>query len=575
MKFREFNISEEILRGIDDLGFEEATPIQAQAIPYIMEGRDVIGQAQTGTGKTCAFGIPAIEMLEPAEESVQVLILCPTRELAIQSTEELKSLMKYKDGIRVLPIYGGQPIDRQIRALKNRPQIIIGTPGRVMDHMRRHTLKLSNLKMIILDEADEMLNMGFRDDIDTILGEVPGDRQTILFSATMPKEILELTNKYQRDPIHVKISHKELTVPGIEQYYLMVGNSTKPEVLSRLIDANDFKIVLVFCNTKKRVDDLAAELQSRGYSAEALHGDLRQEQRDKVMSRFRNGQFDILIATDVAARGIDVDNVEAVFNYDLPGDDEYYVHRIGRTGRAGRTGKAYSFVAGREINQLKDIQRFTKSRIVPIKPPTLMDVEENKINKLITGIKKIITEGKLAKYSSYIERSIEEMNSLSGRLDGEDGLEDGEAGGLGDQGGESFVTPLDFAAAMLKMIAEPVGTDSLKKPEGTPETGTPDDEYYDTGAEEGYVRLFINVGRKDRIQPGNIVQSIASTSGLPGKLIGAIDIYDSYTFVEVPREYAHKVLDSMKDYVIKGRKVNIERSNKKPAVRRRIGVRKK
>lgn len=575
MKFREFNISEEILRGIDDLGFEEATPIQAQAIPYIMEGRDVIGQAQTGTGKTCAFGIPAIEMLEPAEESVQVLILCPTRELAIQSTEELKSLMKYKDGIRVLPIYGGQPIDRQIRALKNRPQIIIGTPGRVMDHMRRHTLKLSNLKMIILDEADEMLNMGFRDDIDTILGEVPGDRQTILFSATMPKEILELTNKYQRDPIHVKISHKELTVPGIEQYYLMVGNSTKPEVLSRLIDANDFKIVLVFCNTKKRVDDLAAELQSRGYSAEALHGDLRQEQRDKVMSRFRNGQFDILIATDVAARGIDVDNVEAVFNYDLPGDDEYYVHRIGRTGRAGRTGKAYSFVAGREINQLKEIQRFTKSRIVPIKPPTLMDVEENKINKMITGIKKIITEGKLAKYSSYIERSIEEMNSLSGRLDGEDGLEDGEAGGLGDQGEESFVTPLDFAAAMLKMIAEPGGTDSLKKPEGTPETGTPDDEYYDTGAEEGYVRLFINVGRKDRIQPGNIVQSIASTSGLPGKLIGAIDIYDSYTFVEVPREYAHKVLDSMKDYVIKGRKVNIERSNKKPAVRRRIGVRKK
>jgi len=569
MKFREFNISEEIQRGIDDLGFEEATPIQAQTIPLIMEGRDIIGQAQTGTGKTCAFGIPAIEMLDPVEENVQTLILSPTRELAIQSSEELKSLTKYKNGIRILPVYGGQPIDRQIRALKNRPQIIIGTPGRVMDHMRRHTLKFANLKMVILDEADEMLNMGFREDIDTILREAPEERQTILFSATMPKEIMDLTNKYQKNPIHIKISHKELTVPGIEQYYIMVGNSTKPEILSRLIDANDIKLALVFCNTKKRVDDLTTEMQSRGYSAEALHGDLRQEQRDKVMSRFRNGQFDILIATDVAARGIDVDDVEAVFNYDLPGDDEYYVHRIGRTGRAGKTGKAYSFVAGREINQLKDIQRFTKSKIIPIKPPTLMDVEENKINKLMTGIKNVVTEGKLAKYSDYIERSIEEMNSPDGSMD-HDGAEEHEG-----RGGESFITPLDFAAAMLKMIAEPGGNDAPGKSDITPETDMAEDEYYDTGAEKGYVRLFINVGRKDRIQPGNIVQSIASASGLPGKLIGAIDIYDSYTFVEVPREYAHKVLDSMKDYVMKGRKVNIECSNKKPAVRRHIGVRRK
>ncbi|HEX2947545.1 MAG TPA: DEAD/DEAH box helicase [Clostridia bacterium] len=569
MKFREFNISEEILGAIDDLGFEEATPIQAQTIPHIMEGRDVIGQAQTGTGKTCAFGIPAIEMLDPAEESVQVLILCPTRELAIQSSEELKSLTKYKSGIRILPIYGGQPIDRQIRALKNHPQIIIGTPGRVMDHMRRHTLKLANLKIMVLDEADEMLNMGFRDDIDTILGEIPEERQTVLFSATMPKEIMDLTNKYQKAPIHIKISHKELTVPGIEQYYLIVGNSAKPEILSRLIDANDIKLALVFCNTKKRVDDLAGELQSRGYSAEALHGDMRQEQRDKVMSRFRNGQFDILIATDVAARGIDVDDVEAVFNYDLPGDDEYYVHRIGRTGRAGKTGKAYSFVSGREVNQLKDIQRFTKSKILPIKPPTLMDVEENKINKLLSGIKNIIAEGKLSKYSDYVERTIDEMNSPDGGIL-RDGSEEGE-----DQSEESFISPLDFAAAMLKMIAEPAGGNASGKSEITPETSVEDNENYDTGAETGYVRLFINVGRKDRIQPGNIVQSIASTSGLPGKLIGAIDIYDSYTFVEVPREYAHKVLDSMKDYVIKGRKVNIERSNQRPAVRRRTGAKRK
>ncbi len=568
MKFREFNISEEIQRGIDDLGFEEATPIQAQAIPYIMEGRDIIGQAQTGTGKTCAFGIPAIEMLDPSEEGVQTLILCPTRELAIQSSEELKSLTKYKTGIRILPIYGGQPIDRQIRALRNRPQIIIGTPGRVMDHMRRRTLKFTSLKMVILDEADEMLNMGFREDIDTILKEAPEERQTVLFSATMPREIMDLTRKYQKDPVHIKISHKELTVPSIEQYYIMVSSSAKPELLSRLIDANDIKLALVFCNTKKRVDDLATEMQSRGYSAEALHGDMRQEQRDKVMSRFRNGQFDILIATDVAARGIDVDDVEAVFNYDLPGDDEYYVHRIGRTGRAGKTGKAYSFVAGREINQLKDIQRFTKSRILPIKPPTLTDVEENKINKIMAGIKKIVADGKLSKYSDYIERAIEEMNLP----DGSTARDDSDSSE--DRSGESFISPLDFAAAMLKMIAEP-GGNAPGKSEITPEMDTADDENYENGSEEGYVRLFINVGRKDRIQPGNIVQSIASTTGLPGKLIGAIDIYESYTFVEVPREYAHKVLDSMKDYVMKGRRVNIERSNKRATVKRHVGIKRK
>jgi ATP-dependent RNA helicase DeaD len=542
MKFKELNLSEEIQKGIDELGFEEATPIQAQSIPYIMEGSDIIGQAQTGTGKTCAFGIPAVDMLEPDSESVQVLVLCPTRELAIQSSEEIKSVSKYKKGIRILPIYGGQPIERQIRALKNRPQIIIGTPGRVMDHMRRRTLKLASLKMIILDEADEMLNMGFREDIDTILKEAPEERQTILFSATMPKEILELTKLYQKNPLHVKVAHKALTVPSIEQYYLTVSNSSKLEVLTRIIDANDIKLSLVFCNTKKRVDELAADLQSRGYSAEALHGDLRQEQRDKVMAKFRSGQFDILIATDVAARGIDVDDVEAVFNYDLPSDEEYYVHRIGRTGRAGRAGKAYSFVVGREIYKIKDIQRFTKATVTPIKPPTLLDVEENKMGKLLASVQKILGEGGLSRYVGYVEQSLEEINAENGQ--------------------ENYISPLEFSAALLKMMAEPTGTDAVAGARAEEAMGPEEEE---TGAEDGYVRLFINVGSKDRIQPGNIVQSIASTSGLPGKLIGAIDIFETYTFVEVPREYAHKVLDSMKDYTLKGRKVNIERSNKRPA----------
>jgi ATP-dependent RNA helicase DeaD len=550
MKFRELGLSAEMQRGIDEMGFEEATPIQAQAIPNIFSGRDIIGQAQTGTGKTCAFGIPAVEMLDTDSESIQVLVLCPTRELAIQSSEELKSISKYKSGIRILPVYGGQPIDRQIRALKNRPQIIIGTPGRVMDHMRRRTLKLAGLRMIILDEADEMLNMGFREDIDTILREVPQERQTILFSATMPKEIMELTGKYLKEPTHVKISHKELTVPSIEQYYLMVSNSTKSEILSRIIDTNNIKLALVFCNTKKRVDELASDLQSRGYAAEALHGDMKQDQRDKVMAKFRNGSFDILIATDVAARGIDVDDVEAVFNYDLPNDDEYYVHRIGRTGRAGRAGKAYTFIVGREINKLKDIQRFTKAVINRMSPPSIMDVEETRMSKILNTARKYVFEADLSKYAVYVERIVEEINSASE--------------------GDSFVSPLDFASAMLKMISEPAGAEEQKGAGCTAreESLDFDADNDDSGAQEGYVRLFINVGRKDNIQPGNIVQSIASTSGLPGKLIGAIDIYESYTFVEVPREYARKVLDSMKDYTMKGRKVNIEKSNKRPVVRR-------
>ena len=549
MKFKELNLSNEMQKGIDDMGFEEATPIQAQAIPHIFNGSDIIGQAQTGTGKTCAFGIPAVDMLESGVESIQVLILCPTRELAIQSSEELKSISKHKSGVRIIPIYGGQPIDRQIRALKNRPQIVIGTPGRVMDHMRRHTLKLENLKMLILDEADEMLNMGFREDIDTILSEVPEKRQTILFSATMPNEILDLTKKYLNAPVNVRISHKMLTVPSIEQYYLIVSGASKLETLSRIIDANDIKLSLVFCNTKKRVDELTSDLQSRGYAAEALHGDLKQDQRDKVMAKFRSGQIDILIATDVAARGIDVDDVEAVFNYDLPNDDEYYIHRIGRTGRAGKAGKAYSFVVSREINKLKEIQRFTKSAISLLKPPTIMDVEENKMNKVMFTIKKNIADGKLTKYFGYLERTIEEMNSVSDE--------------------DSYVSPLDIAAAMLKMMSEPFCNETAKI------SATAEDEEEDAGAEEGFVRLFINVGSKDKIMPGNIVQSIASTTGLPGKLIGAIDIYDSYTFVEVPREYAHKVLDSMKNSTMKGRKVNIEKSNKRPVVRRHFSNKKR
>lgn len=534
LSFKDLNLSNDVLRAIADMGFEEATPIQSQSIPPILSGNDLIGQAQTGTGKTCAFGIPAIEMIDPQIDSIQVLVLCPTRELAIQSSEELRNVLKYKDGIRILPVYGGQPIDRQIMALKKRPQIIIGTPGRVMDHMRRRTLKLEYLKMIVLDEADEMLNMGFREDIDTILEKVPEDRQTILFSATMPKEILDITRKYQKDPIHIKVAHKELTVPSIEQYYLEVKESAKLEVLSRLIDTNDIKLSLVFCNTKKRVDELTSGLQSRGYSAESLHGDMRQEHRDKVMSQFRKGTFDILIATDVAARGIDVDDVEAVFNYDIPSDEEYYVHRIGRTGRAGRTGKAFTFISGREIYKLRDIQRYTKSTVTLMKPPSINDVEEKKMSNVLKTLKENLQSDGISKYVSNIERFVSTINSDA---------EDQE---------DSFVTSLDVAAALLKMYAEQNGN--------FPSMVSDIDEAADADSENPMVRLFINIGSDNKIQPRHIIESLVETSGLPGKMVGSIDIFDKYSFVEVPKEFAAEVLMSMKNYTIKGKRINIEKS---------------
>lgn len=337
VRFDELELQPQILRGIKAMGFEEATPIQSQAIPVVMSGSDVIGQAQTGTGKTAAFGIPILQTVDPSNKKTQVIILSPTRELAIQVADEIRALAKYMHGVKVLPVYGGQEISKQIRSLKGGAQIIIGTPGRVMDHLRRRTIRCDHVNKIVLDEADEMLNMGFREDIETILEYIPEPHQTILFSATMPKPILEITKKYQKDAVTIKVVKKELTVPSIDQFYYDVKRKEKIDVLSRLLDYYDPKLSLVFCNTKRKVDELTNELQGRGYFAEGLHGDMKQSQRDRVMNNFRKGKTDILVATDVAARGIDVDDVEAVFNYDIPQDDEYYVHRIGRTGRAGRT----------------------------------------------------------------------------------------------------------------------------------------------------------------------------------------------------------------------------------------------
>ena len=520
VRFEEMGLSEEIQKAVRYMGFEEASPIQAKAIPAMISGIDLIGQAQTGTGKTAAFGIPLLEKVDPKLKKLQAIVLCPTRELAIQVADEIRNLSRYMHGIKVLPIYGGQDIVKQIRSLKSGTQIVIGTPGRVMDHMRRKTMKLDFVHTVVLDEADEMLNMGFREDIEFVLSGVPEERQTVLFSATMPKPIMEITKKFQNNAKVIKVTKKELTVPNIEQYYYDVKPKKKEEVLSRLLDIYSPRLSVVFCNTKKQVDLLVNALLGRGYFAAGLHGDM--------MQGVRTGKTEILVATDVAARGIDVDEVEAVFNYDLPQDDEYYVHRIGRTGRAGREGRAFSFVSGKEVYKLKEIQRYCKTKIYAQKVPSLNDVANTKMENILDDVERVIEQEDLDMMINAIE---ERVNN-------------------------SEFTAMDMAAAFLKICCGMT--------EDNKNTEENDWEFGDTGAgEDGMVRLFINIGKKQRVRPGDILGAIAGESGMDGKLIGTIDMYDKYTFVEVPREYAREVLNAMKNVKIKGKTVAVEPANQK------------
>ncbi len=525
LQFNQLAIKKEIRKAITYMGFEEMTPIQMRAIPPILEGKDVIGQAQTGTGKTAAFGIPLLQKVNPDVKNPQAIVICPTRELAIQVAEEIRHLGKYLPRIRVLPIYGGQDISKQIRSLKAGIQIIVGTPGRIMDHMRRNTVSFEHIRTVVLDEADEMLDMGFRDDIETILADIDEDRQTLLFSATMPRPIMELAGKYQKNPQMIRVVRKELTVPGIEQYYYEVRPKNKSEVLSRLLDIYAPGLSIVFCNTKKGVDELVADLKGRGYFAEGLHGDMTQMMRDRVMNRFRKGKTDILVATDVAARGIDVDDVDAVFNYDLPQDEEYYVHRIGRTGRAGKTGMAFSFVVGREVYKLRDIKKYSRAKIKAQRIPSLRDVRETRVEKVLEKIEHHMEDSELSRYVNMIQEYLD----------------------------ESDYTSLDIAAALLKDVIETSeGKDSSRET-----------DFGDTGAEDGMVRLFINIGKKQAVRPGDILGAIAGESGISGNLVGAIDMYDRYTFVEVPREVASEVLEAMKHAKIKGKPINVEPANRK------------
>ncbi|HMB97977.1 MAG TPA: DEAD/DEAH box helicase [Balneolaceae bacterium] len=403
LTFSDLGISTEILQSIAEMGFEAPTKIQTATIPPIMAGLDVAGQAQTGTGKTAAFGIPILEKIDPEQKEVQAIVLCPTRELAVQVTKEFIKLATHKKGIFITPVYGGQPIGRQLSALKRGTHIVVGTPGRVIDHLKRGSLSLNYLKMVILDEADEMLNMGFREDLEKILGYSSGKSQTVMFSATMSSAIKKIMQRWMDNPEMIRVEGTSIAAEGIDQFLVEVRDSVRTEAITRILDMQEYRLALIFCNTKRKCDQLVLDMQSRGYSCDALHGDMSQNIRDKVMDKFRSRKIDVLIATDVAARGLDVDEVDIVFNYDIPQDPEYYVHRIGRTGRAGNTGRAYTFSTGRKNKNLRFIEKQIKSTLKTIPMPSAQEVEAKKIDSYLEEIVKTLEAGGLRPYIEQIE----------------------------------------------------------------------------------------------------------------------------------------------------------------------------
>lgn len=593
LKFSDLGISAEILKSVEEMGYTQPSQIQTAAIPHVLEGRDVIGQAQTGTGKTAAFAIPIIDLVDADYNKPQAIILCPTRELAVQVEGEFQKLSKHVRNINSVAIYGGESIDRQIRVLRKGVQIVVGTPGRVQDHIKRGTLKLDDIGIIVLDEADEMLDMGFRDDIEAILREMPEERQTVFFSATMPKPIMDLTKRYQKDPAIVKIAKKELTVSNIEQVYYEVKNSLKIDLTARLINVNSYALSVVFCNTKRMTDEVAEKLAAHGIHAEALHGDLSQAQRDKVMNKFRSGRCAVLVATDVAARGIDVDDVEAVFNYDLPLDEENYVHRIGRTGRAGKSGTAINFISGRRDSyKLRDLERFTKATINKLAPPSLAELIQMKKDQLATDIQakvdieednqlfeetlgQMLANGltleqialgltkmalgnsvkKLRDQNFSIEAGGERRRSDSDGRGGRDGGRRGERSDRGDRGGRFERGERGERSDRGERGDRGGRRERFDRSERGGRDSGPRGE---RAREANMARLFLNLGKKDRIRPNDIVGAIAGEAGVPGKSIGGIDIYDNFSFVDVPEKDAARVIEVMKVNTIKGQAVNME-----------------
>ena len=518
--FRDFPLSEAIQRAVAEVGYTEPTPIQAQSIPLILEGKDVIGRSHTGTGKTAAFGLPAIEMIDPDLEGVQVLALCPTRELAMQAAAEVEKFARYKKGVKVVAVYGGASMEKQIFQLKKGANFVIGTPGRIMDHLRRRTLRLGSLRMVILDEADEMLNMGFREDIETILAQAPEERQTVLFSATMPQPILDITREYQNDPVMVAIgSERSRTAENIEQFYFDCPMGRKMDVLNLLLAKYDPKLSVVFCNTKKMVDELSEYLTNAGYQAVGIHGDMRQSARTQVMASFKSHRTRILIATDVAARGIDVENVDAVFNFDIPQDIEFYVHRIGRTARAGKEGKAYTLISGRrQFYQLRDIMASTGAKIVQAEIPSASEIYESRLSQFAASL------------AESLAQPLPEGEAMLHRLT--------DMGLTAEQVAEAALERL--LAGQRKALPEVQVVSRRGESRDGKQTG-----------------VVLSIGRRQRIAPNFILGAIADATGIPGKQVGKIDIYDDYTVVQLGAEDARLTAETMATCRINGHKTEV------------------
>ena len=518
IKFSNLGLKDTLLQSINDLGFEKPSQIQEEAIPVAIQGYDLIGQAQTGTGKTAAFGCGIINNITK-KDGLSAIILAPTRELAIQVNDELKRLSKY-DNLTILPIYGGDPINNQIRNLKKNVNIVVGTPGRILDHIKRKTIKLDTVKFLVLDEADEMLNMGFIDDLEDIIKQLPKDRQTLLFSATMPEQIKKLAKRYMKpDAKHISIKKTSMTVSKISQSFFEVSHKTRFEALCRVLDFDTPSSAIIFCRTKKGVDELVEGMQSRGYVVEGMHGDMSQAHRLRTLKKFKEGSLNFLIATDVAARGIDVEGVTHVINYDLPQDVESYVHRIGRTGRANREGTAYSLVSPKEYSMLKQIKSVTKSDISRKAIPTVNDIFNSKSSSILEDVTNTIND---SDYSRFIPIAKE----LSEKFDN-----------------------IEIIAALIKSkfnseLLETYSTNVLEAPKSED------------------IRLFLSVGRRDGITPKSLVSFIKETARIKPSSIGDIDILENFSFVNIAPDVKDKVIDKCIGRKLNKRKVNIEIANK-------------
>ena len=538
ISFSELDLSDEVLSAITEMGYENATPIQSGSIPVMMKGFDLIGQAQTGTGKTAAFGLPILEMIDPNNKNVQALILSPTRELCVQIAGELEKMSRYKKGMNVLSVFGGDSMQRQVSGLKRGANIVAGTPGRVMDHLRRGTLKLHDLQIVVLDEADEMLNMGFREDIETILMGTPTDKQTVMFSATMSKPIMDISRNFLKNPELIKVMGNHVAASTIEQFYFETRGVRKGKIISSLVQLNNFNLSLVFCNTKAMVDKITEEMVEMGHKAEALHGDMNQNLRNKVMNRFRKAEINMLIATDVAARGLDINNVDAVFNYDLPHDDEYYVHRIGRTGRAGKAGKAYSFAESRrDDRKIFQLEKFIKANIVKSNVPDAFEITQFRIRRIEDQLMQIATDNNLKDY----EKVLQDMY-------------------------QKGFDPHLLAACLLKSRFDLDGIDlniekqTYVKPEKRkerqrerPNRNNRSDEHASQKTQK--IRMHLALGKKDKVKPGDIVGALTGECKISGREIGVIDMFDHFSYFEISEDQVRKVLKGMKRNTIKGKKV--------------------